>query len=117
MPTYRQNKADNTQTQETGAHLGHGAIVNLVWLAMFDPQTKTNTDLLAEAQAAEKEGHAQDEQQIGQDRAKERCLDDADFVLDEGNAAVQSVFGYTAYRIEMQVGGAAIVGNVHAAEG
>jgi hypothetical protein len=43
-------------------------------------------DLLAEAQASEEERHAQDEQQVGQNRAKQRGLDDANLILDECDA-------------------------------
>jgi hypothetical protein len=46
-----------------------------------------DTDLLAEAQAPEEERHAQDEQQVGQDRAEQRGLDDPYFIFDEGNAS------------------------------
>jgi hypothetical protein len=53
--------------------------------------------LLAVAQAAEEEGHAQDKQQIGQNRAKERGLDNADLVFDESDAndgVFRSATGY-----------------------
>ena len=49
-------------------------------------EKQPDTDLLTVAQASEEERHAQDQQQVGQDGAKERGLDDANLILDERNA-------------------------------
>ena len=40
-----------------------------------------DTYLFSEAKATEKERHAQDKQEVGENRAKKRGLYDADFVL------------------------------------
>lgn len=68
--TYRQQQTDDTQREQTSAHLGDSAVV----------------DLFTEAEAAEEERHAENEQQVGQDGPEKGRLDDTDLILGEGNA-------------------------------
>jgi len=66
---YRKQKTHDTQAQQASTHVGDSAVV----------------DLLSEAKTSQEEGHAKDEKQIGQDRAKQRSLYDADLVLDQSD--------------------------------
>jgi len=66
---YRKQKTHDTQAQQTSTHVGNGAVV----------------DLLSESKTSQEESHAKNEKQIGQDRAKQRSLYDADLILDKGN--------------------------------
>jgi hypothetical protein len=68
--TYRKNQADDAETEETCTHLSDGAVVNL----------------LSVAQSTEEETHSQNEKKVGEDRAKQRRLDDANLVLGQGDA-------------------------------
>lgn len=69
MESSGQKETGHSQTEHTCAHLGHGAVV----------------DLLLESQAAQQKGHTHDEQQVSQDRAQKRGLHDSNLVLDQSD--------------------------------
>jgi hypothetical protein len=66
---YRKQETHDTQTQETSAHVGDSAIV----------------DLLSEAKTSQEEGHAKDKKQVGQDGAKQRSLNNANLILNKSD--------------------------------
>jgi len=66
---YRKQKTHDTQAQQTSAHVGDCAVV----------------DLLSEAKTSQEESHAKNKKQIGQDGAKQRSLYNADLILDKSD--------------------------------
>lgn len=93
--TYRQHKADDTQTQETCAHLRHGAVVDLVRVSIDgESGLVASTHLFTIAQSSQEESHAEDEEQIRQDGAKQGCLDDSNLILHMSGLGAWRQHGY-----------------------
>ena len=66
---YRKQETHDTQAQQASTHVGDSAVV----------------DLFTEAKTSQKEGHAKNEKQVGQDGAKNRSLYNANLIFGESN--------------------------------
>lgn len=100
MESSGQQETCHTQTEQTGAHLGNGTIV----------------DLLLETKTTKKEGHTQDEEQVCQDGTQQRSLNDANLILDKSNNENDQLDGVTKGDVDQssdrvtQAGGHALSG-------
>ena len=68
--TYRQKQTHDTQAQEAGTHLRHSAVVKLEGLTK-PARAGVDSYLLLKTQTTDQEAPAQNQKQIGKDRAEQ----------------------------------------------